>query len=55
MQKEKKEVWAVKVPRGFQDQQERQGFKAVWEAKEIKENLAFWEKREPLVFQVLEA
>lgn len=48
-------MWEVKVPRDLQDPEERQGIKAIWEAKEIKENLEIWEKKELLAFLVLVA
>lgn len=48
-------MWEVKVPRDLQDLEERQGIKAIWEAKEIKENLEIWEKKELLAFLVLVA
>ncbi|KAK1332448.1 hypothetical protein QTO34_007125 [Cnephaeus nilssonii] len=53
--KEKKEVWEVEDPRGLQDQEERQGVEAIWEAKETKGNLEIREKKEPSAFLVLGA
>ncbi|CAK7312087.1 Collagen alpha-6(VI) chain [Vulpes lagopus] len=40
---------------GLQDEEEKQGVQAIWEAKELKENLEIWEKKELLASRVLEA